>query len=164
MTAERPAITDDQLMIGVRAGSLNAFEVLYDRYHERAYRVARSVCRDSGCAETAVEQTFTAIWSARASHEPPRGNVAPWVLTVARYRAIDIAGRTGRATAQHQSSEELVLRGLAELPEPQREVVTLAVYGELTHSEIAAHLELSDDTVKGRICLGLQRLRGEMHR
>lgn len=172
-------------MVGVKAGSLHAFEVLYDRYHERAYRVARSVCRDSGRAEEAVQETFTSIWSTRASYEPRRGSVAPWVLTVARYRAIDIARRNGRDAAHQISDEALgvlrapgsipeqvaahaqtgdVLRVLAGLPEAQREVIALAFYGDLTHRQIAAHLDLPTGTVKGRIRLGLQRLRGEIQR
>ena len=55
-----------------------------------------------------------------------------------------------------------VLSLLAGLPDAQREVITLAFYGQLTHSEIASYLGLPEGTVKGRVRLGLKRLRGEL--
>jgi RNA polymerase sigma-70 factor (ECF subfamily) len=185
VTADRPAITDDQVMAAVKAGSANAFGVLYDRYHERAYRIARVVCRDNGRAEEAVQETFISIWKTRKSYESEAGKVAPWVLTVARHRAIDIARRNGRDAAHQTTDDHLravsapgdvpeqavaraqardVLRLLAQLPETQCEVITLAFYGELSHTEIAAHLNLPPGTVKGRMRLGLQRLRADLQR
>lgn len=180
-----PAISDDQIMAGVKAGSENAFGVLYDRYHERAYRIARSVCRDTSRAEEAVQETFISIWKTRASYESRVGKVAPWVLTVARHRSIDVARRSGRDAA-HQTTDEMLDRVrapgdvleqvaahaqtrhlldlLAELPDAQREVITLGFYGELSHSEIAAHLDVPTGTVKGRMRLGLQRLRADIQR
>jgi len=172
-------------MAAVKAGSENAFGVLYDRYHERAYRVARSVCRDSGRAEEAVQETFTAIWKTRTTYRSEAGKVAPWVLTVARHRSIDVARRNGRDAARQTTDEMLdtvgalsgvheqvaaraarrhLLALLAELPAAQREVITLSFYGELSHTEIAAYLDLPAGTVKGRMRLGLQRLRGNLHR
>jgi RNA polymerase sigma-70 factor (ECF subfamily) len=107
------------------------------------------------------------------------------VLTVARYRAIDVARRNGREAAHQTADDTLhavsapcdasgqaasnaqtdhVLSLLAQLPEAQREVITLAFYGELSHTEIAAHLGLPPGTVKGRMRLGLQRLRAGIQR
>jgi RNA polymerase sigma-70 factor, ECF subfamily len=182
---DRAAIDDDQVMAGVKAGSVDAFGVLYDRYCDRAYRIAWSVCRDDGRAEEAVQEAFGSIWKTRATYGPQIGAVAPWVLSVVRYRAIDIARSNGRQVADRASDDVLhtirapdsgadevaadaeprdLLRLLAELPDAQREAITLAFYGHLTHSEIAAHLGLPAGTVKGRMRLGLQRLRGEMQR
>jgi len=115
----------------------------------------------------------------------PRGKVAPWVLTIARHRAIDIARRNGPHAAHRAGDERLhtlpapgsvaevvvkqaqahELQGLlGQLPDAQREVITLAFYGQLTHTEIAEHLHLPAGTVKGRMRLGLQRLRGDIQR
>lgn len=185
VTAGWAATSDEQVMAAVKAGSTSAFEVLYDRYHERAYRIARAVCHDYGHAEEAVHETFTSIWKTRASYHSQVGKVAPWVLTVARYRAIDIARRNGRDAAHQTTDEPLqsvsapsnvpqqaaahaqtrhVLSLLAQLPDTQREVITLAFYGELSHTEIAEHLDLPPGTIKGRIRLGLQRLRADIQR
>jgi RNA polymerase sigma-70 factor (ECF subfamily) len=182
---DRDAIDDEQVMAGVKAGSVDAFGVLYDRYCNRAYRIAWSVCRDDSRAEEAVQEAFGSIWKTRATYEPRIGTVAPWVLSVVRYRAIHIARSNGRHVADQASDDVLhtisapdsvadevvagaqahdVLRLLAELPDAQREVITLAFYGHLTHSEIAAHLGLPAGTVKGRMRLGLQRLRADLQR
>ena len=183
--AARGAGDDNEVMASVKAGSVDALGVLYDRYCDRAHRIAWSVCGDDGRAQEAVQETFISIWTTRESYEQQRGKVAAWVLTIARHRAIDIARRNAPHAAHRASDEhlhtlpapanvaELVagraeahdLQGLlAQLPDAQREVITLAFYGQLTHTEIAEHLHLPAGTVKGRMRLGLQRLRGDIDR
>jgi len=177
------AVDDDQVMASVKAGSAAALGVLYHRYSGRAYRVARSVCRDDGRAEEAVQEAFISIWKARANYQTHEGTVAPWVLTVVRCRAIDVARRNGPHARHRASADSLpvvrtqigvpeqvaerarahdLLILLARLPDAQREVITLAFYGELTHDEIAARLQLPLGTVKGRMRLGLSRMRGDI--
>ncbi|MBA3746001.1 MAG: sigma-70 family RNA polymerase sigma factor [Solirubrobacterales bacterium] len=176
---------DNEIMAAVKAGSVDALGVLYERYCDRAYRIARAVCRDDGRAQEAVQETFISIWMTRGSYAQQRGKVAAWVLTVARNRAIDIARRNDPHAAHRASDQALHtlpapdsvadLVGkqaqardlhdlLAQLPDAQQEVITLAFYGELTHTEIAEHLQLPAGTVKGRMRLGLQRLRGDIER
>ena len=180
--AECQAISDDQLMVSLKHGSTAAFDVLYARYGGRAYRVARSVCRDDGRAQEAVQEAFVSLWSSRATYED-RGSVSAWVLSMVRHRAVDVARRNDphamrRAgedmlqtvhapgcVAEHVANRALardLLNVLASLPDAQREVITLAFYGQLTHLEIAAHLDLPLGTVKGRLRLGMQRLRGDI--
>ena len=180
--AERAGQDDEQLMAAVKAGCVVAFEVLYGRYHHRAHRIARSVCRDEGRAQEAVQEAFMSIWRTRVNYEDRRG-VAPWLLTVTRNRAIDVT-RRNQPHAVHRAAEaclervaeagiideqvvatehaEHILGAVAQLPEAQRNVIMLAFYAQLTHSEIAERLELPLGTVKGRIRLALQRLRGEI--
>jgi RNA polymerase sigma-70 factor (ECF subfamily) len=177
------ALRDDELMSEVNAGSVQSFIDLYDRYCHRAYQVARAVCRDDGRAQEAVQDGFLSVWNGRANYRPQQGTVAAWLLTVVRYRAIDIA----RANHKHASRrarvdqlteleafddpfETVVKRddaqrlqaSLAMLPDAQAEVIMLAYYGELSHTEIAAHLGLPAGTVKGRMRLGLQKLHAEI--
>ncbi len=167
----------------VKAGSEDAFGELYDRFSARAYRIARSVCHDQGGAEEAVQELFVSIWNSRNSYEPQRGSVAAWLLTIARYRAIDVARRNTNHSSRRAHEEELeslsapgdvadraVARTethqmqalLSRLPDAQREVVTLAFYGQLTHIEIASQLKLPQGTVKGRMRLALHKLRDEL--
>lgn len=168
-------------MAAVKAGSVAAFNVLYERYCDRVYRVARSVCRDDGRAQDAVQEAFISIWRTRANYDDRR-TVGPWVLTVARYRAIDVARRNDPHAVHHAGDDRLkdvpaaaiaeqvvandqardLLSALAKLPDAQREVITLAFYGQLTHAEIAAHLNLPLGTVKGRMRLALDRLRQDI--
>jgi RNA polymerase sigma-70 factor, ECF subfamily len=174
---------DGELMAKVSAGSVEAFGDLYDRYGDRAYRVARAVCREDGRAQEAVQDGFLAVWNSRASYRRQQGTVAGWLLTVVRYRAIDLARRNGQHASRHASEDQLETHPaaddpfvtvaqrddaqrlqalLAMLPDAQAEVITLAYYGQLSHTEIAAQLDLPTGTVKGRMRLGLQKLRADI--
>lgn len=164
----------------VQADSAEAFAVLYDRFCDRAYRVAWSVCQHHGRAEDAVQDAFVSVWRSRSTYRPADGTVAAWVLSVVRYRAIDVARRhamevrrradeelldsvpagvdvAGRAEAHAEAGSLRQLLG--QLPDAQREVIVMAFFGELTHTEIATQLGLPAGTVKGRMRLGLQKLR-----
>jgi RNA polymerase sigma-70 factor (ECF subfamily) len=177
-------IGDAVIMAGVQAGSIAAFATLHDRYRDRVHRVARSVCRDEGRAQEAMQETFISVWRSRGTYVH-RGDLAPWILMIARHRAIDVA-RRNRPHAAHRSDESklrtvsapgdvvddvindaakrVMLSVLRGLPEPQRTAITLSFYGQLTHIEIAAHLAIPVGTVKGRIRLGMKHMRCEIER
>jgi RNA polymerase sigma-70 factor (ECF subfamily) len=181
-----PAHLDDsELMARVSAGSVESFGCLYDRYCDRAYRVAQAVCRDDGRAQEAVQDGFLSVWSSRASYRPRQGTVAAWLLTVIRHRAIDVARRNDKHLSRRASDDQLQDRpavddpfetaskrddarrlqaSLAMLPEAQAEVITLAYFGQLSHTEIVAQLGLPSGTIKGRMRLGLQKLRADAKR
>jgi RNA polymerase sigma-70 factor, ECF subfamily len=169
------------LMSQVKGGSVDAFAELYQRYGARAYRVAQSICHDQGQAEDAIQEAFLSIWNSRTAYQPKRGTVAAWLLTTVRHRAIDVA-RRDRKHASRRAAEHTLVAGavadqvanreeaerlralLTRLPDAQREVITLAFYGELSHTEIATALGLPAGTVKGRMRLGLHRLRDAIDR
>ncbi len=182
-TGARFALTDAQLMVEVGVGSLDAFGELYHRYCDRAYRVALSVSRDHGRAEDAVQEAFLSIWNNRSSYRSQQGTVAAWLLTVVRHRAIDGVRHNGSYDTRRASDDQLqylpapddvcetaiqrdeddrLHASLAMLPEAQQEVITLAYYGQLSHTEIATHLGLPSGTVKGRMRLGLRKLRADI--
>jgi RNA polymerase sigma-70 factor (ECF subfamily) len=172
--------SDEQLIVAASAGSVDAFGELYDRYCLRSYQVALAVCRDASAAQDAVQEAFVSIWMTSASYRSDRGPVAAWLLAVVRHRAIDLTRRERKASADHASDEDLndgpgaddpVREALANeradqlqallnrLPDTQREVIRLAYYGQLSHTEIAAQLGLPTGTVKGRMRLGMHKLR-----
>jgi RNA polymerase sigma-70 factor, ECF subfamily len=176
---------DDLLMRQVQAGDAEAFAELYDRHAARAFRVARAVCRDPGQAEDAVQDGFLAIWRSRAGYLEGVACFQAWAMRIVRNRAIDStrriaarpqlqtvveAGRpaveAGDVSTQDAASAEnerdAMLTSLRLLPDAQAEVIVLAFYGELSHSEIADQLDLPPGTVKGRMRLGLEKLRREM--
>ncbi len=185
ISAGSGAIGELRLVERMQAGSVDAFTELYERYGDRAFRVARSICFDVGQAEEAVQEAFLSIWRGRESYRPERGTVATWVLAVTRHRAIDAQRRNGKHAAHRAGDERLdgcvagddvahtvVERAavrhlealLAGLPDAQRDAITLAFYAELTHTEIAERLKLPPGTVKGRIRLGLHKLRNDLER
>lgn len=179
--ARRRRATDEELMRGVQAHDPRAFSELYDRHADRAWAVARAICHDAGRAEEAVQEGFLAVWRSHDSYRGELGSVAGWVTAIVRNRAIDAARRESASRrprlAHHADvpelpadssttdeviarSEAVALRGrLAQLPGAQAQVIALAYYGGLSHAEIAARLSLPPGTVKGRMRLGLQKLR-----
>ena len=181
--ADRTSVSesDEQLMGRVQADDIRAFEQLYDRYAMRAFRIARSVCRDSGRAEDAVQEGFLGVWRGRMSYRSAY-SFKSWAMQIIRNRAIDASRREGCrppvvehwddatdsacASAADQAlalTEAEALRAtLQHLPAAQSEVITLAFFGHMTHTEIAQRLSLPAGTVKGRMRLGLEKLRQEM--
>ena len=176
--------TDDELMQRLQADDVEAFEQLYDRYGVLAYRVAHAVCHDRYRAEEAVQDGFLSIWRSRSSYNPKLGTFRSWSIGVVRHRAIDLnrreatshrnaladANRAARRPPSGSAEENALARSdantlrasLEQLPDAQAEVITLAFYGELTHAEIAQRLSLPEGTVKGRMRLGLEKLRQQM--
>ncbi len=162
-----------------------AFGRLYDRHAGPAFAVARTVCHDSGNAEEAVQEGFLSIWRGRAGYRPrAAGSFRGWAMETVRNRAIDSHRRQGAAKRPRLSAvpvselpeasasplEEVIERGerdvlhglLERLPESQAEVIGLAFFGGMTHTEIADRLELPAGTVKGRMRLGMEKLRRDM--
>lgn len=164
----------------VQADDTEAFAALYDRFSSRAFWLARASTRDAARVEDIVQEAFLSVWRNRARYQPAYGSVAGWIMGVVRNRAIDVHRTqvrhdTRRADEEHiddrpaaTSVEESIgerdeaarLRAaLARLPAAQREVITLAYFGELSTTEIAEELSLPVGTVKSRMRLGLDKLR-----
>ena len=166
----------------MNAGSTAAFGELYDRHQREALRVARSCCANAAHAEEAVQDAFESIWRSRSTYRAERGPVAAWAMAIVRYRAMAIAKSGGRdahglvdvlpeaGSAPDQAIDDAVAAGESEhllallqrIPPAQREVIGLAFFGQLTHTEIADHLGLPAGTVKGRMRLGLDKLRTDL--
>jgi RNA polymerase sigma-70 factor (ECF subfamily) len=172
--------TDAVLMQEVQAGGHRALGELYDRFSSRGYRVALSVCHDRDCAQDAVQDAFVSMWASRATYRAERGPVLRWAMSIVRHRAIFLARRRsapamlneGTAQLEEQAADDDVpsdveshaeaaqlKRLLLRLPPAQREVVRLAFFQGLTHEQIARRLALPPGTVKGRMRLGLTKLR-----
>lgn len=169
-------------MYRVHAGEMAAFEVIFDRHVAAAYSLAHRMCGRPAMAEDAVQEAFLSLWRARDRYDPARGAVRAWVLSAVRNRALDVlrrerakAGRDVRddasadlvpapertdLEAERREQSRLISDALNTLPSEQRQVIELAYFGGLTHSEIARNLSLPAGTVKGRMRLGLTRMRG----
>lgn len=176
--------TDHALMLLVQGNDQEAFGVLHDRLVRRALFVAHALHVRGDRVEDVVQEAFLSVWRARASYCQERGRVHAWVLAIVRSRAIDSMRRHGRHDRVYNGCDELIAampdsadveaegveRGdagalraaLARLPLAQREVIALAYFGKLTHVEIARELSLPLGTIKGRMRLGLNQLRGRV--
>ncbi|MFL5899214.1 MAG: RNA polymerase sigma factor [Solirubrobacterales bacterium] len=181
--AER--LADEELMPLVSGKDPEAFEVLYDRHGGAAYSLAYRIVGNRAAAEEVTQEAFISVWRSGARFDAARGSVRSWLLSVVRNRAIDfLRSKAGRAPkldfddaavleqrpAAERTEEEALrretageLRGaLGKLPGEQSKVIELAYFGGFSHSEIAAILGLPMGTVKGRMRLGLEKIRGEL--
>lgn len=164
----------------VRHGDARAFEVIFDRHGDAAFSLAYRMCGSGMRAEDIVQEAFLSLWRACARYDRVRGSVRSWVLSAVHNRAIDELRRavsSGSDLLDERVSERLrspletaveaerrdeahhVRAALQELPVEQRRVIELAYFGGFTHSQIAEMLALPQGTVKGRMRLGLAKLR-----
>lgn len=149
---EHEAPTDEALMTRVQADDTEAFATLYDRHAERAFRVARAICCDRSSAETVVTEGFRTIWNRRGTFSAGQESFRAWSMRIIRKQAIDSS----------YAADTTLPSLLQRLPDSQAEVIVLAFYGGLSPAEIAAQLELPPGDVKGRMRLGLEKLRREL--
>jgi RNA polymerase sigma-70 factor, ECF subfamily len=174
-------LADEDLMPLMHDGDARAFEVLFDRHADAAFSLAYRMCGRRGTAEDVVQEAFLSLWRSGARYDRQRGSVRSWVLGVVRNRAIDLFRRESVRTGQDVNSEGIVERmpapadtagevqsredatevrnALNDLPADQRQVIELAYFGGFTHTQIASMLQLPAGTVKGRMRLGLTKLR-----
>jgi RNA polymerase sigma-70 factor (ECF subfamily) len=174
---------DEELMVLVQEHSEAAFESLYDRHGQVAFAAALRICGERALAEDAVQEAFLSVWRGRLRYDSRRGNVRRWIMAIARNRAIDVLRRAAhdRGEIVEQAIEEWAealehtdaeagrreqareLRSALEmLPVEQSSVIELAYYGGYTQAEIATMLGTPVGTIKGRMRLGLQKMRTEL--
>jgi RNA polymerase sigma-70 factor (ECF subfamily) len=175
------SLADEELMLLVSERDARAFEIIFDRHGGAAFSLAYRMCGRRAMAEDVVQEAFLSLWRTGARHDRVRGSVRSWVLSVVRNRAIDAfrrgAGRESsdvtddgiaeRMAAPERTEAEVAAReaargirtALSGLPGEQRQVIELAYFGGFTHTQIAEMLELPTGTVKGRMRLGLAKLR-----
>jgi RNA polymerase sigma-70 factor (ECF subfamily) len=181
--AER--LADEELMPLVGRKDPEAFEVLYDRHGGVAYSLAYRIVGNRAAAEEVTQEAFISVWRSGARFDAARGSVRSWLLSVVRNRAIDfLRSKAGKAPkldfdddsaleqrpAAERTEEEALRRetageirgALGRLPGEQSKVIELAYFGGFSHSEIAEILSLPMGTVKGRMRLGLEKIRGEL--
>ena len=173
-------LADEDLISLVGGGDAEAFALLYDRHSRAAYSLAYRLMNGRQAAEDLVQESFIQVWRSADGYRVGRGSVRTWLLSIVRNRAIDQfrSQATRRRTREKVEASapvtgpneafaetwrnferNLLRRALEALPYEQREVLALNHLSELTHAEIAERLRLPLGTVKGRMRLGLEKLR-----
>jgi RNA polymerase sigma-70 factor (ECF subfamily) len=173
-------LADEDLMSLASGGNTEAFTALYDRHCRAAYSLAYRMMGERQAAEDLVQDAFLKVWRAAASYRAERGSVRTWLLSIVHNRGIDELRSSARSRQTRDSAEAMipisqpsetfaeiwhssqriqVREALRDLPPEQLKVLELAYYSGHTHMEIAELLSLPLGTVKGRIRLGLKKIR-----
>jgi RNA polymerase sigma-70 factor (ECF subfamily) len=178
------SLADEDVMQYVRGGDARAFEVIYERHSAAAFSLAYRMMGTRAGAEDVTQDAFLSLWRSGARYDRSRGSVRTWVLGIVHHRAIDALRRAtvhDRRRASDESIEERfearertdleaarreeagTVRGaLSSLPADQSQVIELAYFGGFTHTEIADMLDTPVGTVKGRMRLGLKKMRAQL--
>ncbi len=157
-----------------------ALVALYRRYGSLVYSLALRVLRQQSLAEEITQDVFIKVWQQADRWNPALGQLSSWLLTITRNAAIDRLRKEQRRPLKDATSLDNVshlleggepfdnelwhdgqlLRSLMEqLPAEQRQVIELAFFYGLTHSQMAQQLDLPLGTVKTRVRLALSKLR-----
>jgi RNA polymerase sigma-70 factor (ECF subfamily) len=175
--------SDASLLEQAQAGDPAAFATIYDRHAAAAYGLARAMLHSGAAAQDVVQEAFLSLWRT-TSYRSEKGSLRGFLLAIVRNRAIDVLRRDRRRSAdehdddtcmsrlaaadrtdlevEQRETARLLRAALARLPEPQHRALALAYFGGLTHTEIALRLDEPVGTIKGRIRLGLEKLRAEI--
>ena len=174
-------LADEEIMRLIQDGDPRAFEVVYDRHGGPAFSLAYRMVGARPAAEDVTQEAFLSIWRSRSRYEPNRGSVRTWILGIVHHRAIDALRRnlvherrraSGEGIEEREEAPELteveavrrdeartVRSALDALPGDQCRVIELAYFGGFTHTQIASMLDMPVGTIKGRMRLGLEKLR-----
>ncbi len=176
-------LADEDLISLVEAKDAQAFATLYDRHSRAAYSLAYRMMGEPQAAEDVLQDALLKVWRSAASYRPERGSLRTWLLSIVRNRGIDqlrhLASRRrmqekveataptsqpGEAFAESWANveREQVREALRSLPEEQSKVLELAYFSGYAQLEIAELLGLPLGTVKGRMRLGLKKMRGSL--
>jgi RNA polymerase sigma-70 factor, ECF subfamily len=179
---ELQRLADEDLMPQIAAKDPLAFEVFYDRHGGAAFSLAYRIVGDREAAEDVTQEALISIWRSGARYDRARGSVRTWTLGIVRNRAIDILRRDASRPVRlsfdpdellrQRPAEELTdtealrresarqVRGaVSGLPDEQSRVIQLAFFGGFSHTEIAQMLNEPLGTIKGRMRLGMDKIR-----
>ena len=173
-------LADEDLISLVGAADAEAFATLYGRHSRAAFSLAYRMMGERQASEDLAQDAFLKVWRAASSYRAERGSVRTWILSIVHNRGIDhIRSRASRRRTQDKieasaprfqpseafaetwknSQRDQLREGLGTLPPEQRRIMELAYFSGYTHAEISELLSLPLGTVKGRMRLGLKKLK-----
>jgi len=173
----------EELLGRVARGDETAFGDLYDQMAPRVLGLVKRLLVDHAQSEEVTQEIFLEIWQSASRYEAQRGGASTWILTMAHRRAVDRirSSQAGRdrdtkigirdlaveydnvsETVETRMEHERVEKAMSRLTELQRQAISLAYYGGLSHSEVAERLHIPLGTVKTRLRDGMIRLRDEL--
>jgi len=168
------SLADADIAASFARGEDNSLHEVYVRWSPLVYTIARRGCGNDADAADVTQTVFVAAWQGRQGFDPGAGSLPSWLLGITRRKIADHwrqVGRTPRPSeelpddpqhdAQVETTVERVLLAdeLERLGEPQRRILELCFFQDMTHSQVASLLGLPLGTVKSHIRRSLGRLR-----
>lgn len=160
-----------------------ALAELYDQYGRMVFGLILRIVQDYAAAEDLVQETFLRVWNRAGGFDSEQGAVGPWLLAIARNRAIDYIryrGRRPEASLELNETENPALfagvqsdplefdtvrqvkTALGKLSKAQREAIELAYFEGMSQTEIAERMGQPLGTVKSWMRRALQQMREEL--
>jgi len=175
---------DSDLARRLKTRDAGAMRELYDRYGRLVYSLILRMVRNSAAAEDLVQETFLRVWNRIQGFDAERGALGPWVLTVARNRAIDyMRSADGKMSAGALELDRLEHPGrfcdfedralsldrarrlkdaFEKLTPHQKTVLELAYYEGLSQTEMAERMQQPLGTIKSWVRSALKVLREQL--
>jgi len=177
---EGQAPDDDHLAALFSAGDERALAWAYEQWAGLVHGVAVRALGSTQDAEDVTQQVFVSAWTGRAGYRPEAGPLRAWLVGITRHRVADAFARRQREArvvaaaagvaqqprpgpADDRADDRmLLLDELSRIGEPQRGIMELAFFHDLTHEQIADQTGLPLGTVKSHIRRTLVRLRARL--
>ena len=175
---------DSELVVRLQRREPDAMADLYDRYGRLAFSMILRIVRDQALAEDLVQETFLRVWNRVQKFDGERGALGPWLLAVARNRAIDYlrsaGGRMARNSMEmletehpsqfanfendvlNQDTARQIRGALERLTPNHRNVIELAYFEGLSQTEMAERMGQPLGTVKTWVRMALKKLREQL--
>jgi RNA polymerase sigma-70 factor (ECF subfamily) len=168
---------DFDAMTRIAAQDQQALRALYQHYGKAVYSLAYYILQNAVLAEEVTQDTFLKVWQKKNEWDPAKGNLKNWLLAIAHFTAIDRLRKEKRQPLLHPEAldeiadghlpieptswqDDVSLRLLVEkLPQEQAELIELAFFRGMTHSDIAETTRIPLGTIKTRLRAGILKLR-----
>ena len=177
-TSHKIKISEDELVLRLRAKEKSAFSILYDNYSAALYGVILRIVTDEEIAQDVMQDAFVKIWKNIVAYDSSKGRLFTWIINIARNTAIDeVRSQQFRHAGQNQRIDDSVnainqsriisskedhigiKETLVDLKPEHKVIINLLYFKGYTQEEVAAELNMPLGTVKTRARAAINQLR-----
>ena len=160
---------------------ISSFKKIFDYFSPRLKSFLMRSGADEAIAEEIIQETMTIIWTKADYYDPKVASPSTWIYTIARNKKIDILRKSRKAmledidtavlapveskadeNIEHDQKFEMIAQYLDDLPEDQLNLLKMNFFEEKSHGEISEITKIPLGTVKSRIRLALEKIRGKL--